>query len=182
MGNQETVIDILAEMRLGSTGGLPFAYQIGRPNRIGEHIRIDSVTVADLADRIEAAWKREQIGRDTLSDGRSLTVAVAKQRLRFIRLEVEYAGLLSMAAARKALETIRDTLRDRPYDFDEDALFGIACDALSAPARNCDKYRTATEAKEAFFKAYFGPTEDGFWEGAYADWLLDEAEKKEGAE
>lgn len=59
MSNNETLKDIVAEMRLGSTGGLPFAYRIGRPNRIGETIRIDSVTVAELADRIEAACQRE---------------------------------------------------------------------------------------------------------------------------
>ena len=54
--------------------------------------------------------------------------------------------------------------------------------ALDAPARNCDKYPTRAEAEEAFFQSYFGPTENGFWEGAYADWLMAEAKTEEGAE
>lgn len=58
MSDNETLADILAEMRLGSTRGLPCAYRIGRPNPTGP-IKIDNVTIGELADRIEAAYARD---------------------------------------------------------------------------------------------------------------------------
>ena len=69
---QETISDIIAEMRLGATGDMPFAYRIGRPDRIVEYKTkdgkkyvqrravIESVTIDELADRLEAAWKQDE--------------------------------------------------------------------------------------------------------------------------
>ena len=93
-----------------------------------------------LADRIKAARNREQIGRDTLSDGRSLTVAVAEQRLHFARVEAEYAGMLNMAAAREALKEIHAWChnQDNPDCLVRENCEELAIAALAAPARNCD--------------------------------------------
>lgn len=64
---QETIADIVAEMRMGSPVN-PGAYRIGLPDKITvlecgvemRTIQIKTVTVKELADRIEAAWKRER--------------------------------------------------------------------------------------------------------------------------
>ena len=68
---QETSADIIAEMRLGATGDMPFAYRIGRPDIIVEYktedgkkyvqrsVVIESVTIDELADRLEAATRRD---------------------------------------------------------------------------------------------------------------------------
>ena len=130
--DNETLQDIVAGMRGENGFPVPFA-----PER--------AIWLSDyqaLADRIEAAWKREQIGRDTLSDGRSLTVAVAEQRLHFARVEAEYSGLLNMAAARQALQRIFITLSvaggRKSYATACGICKSIARHALKAPARNCD--------------------------------------------
>lgn len=72
MNEQETSADIIAEMNQGNTCNMPFAYRIGRPDRIveyrfngGKKIKsretvIENVTVEELAHRLEAAKEREQ--------------------------------------------------------------------------------------------------------------------------
>ena len=65
--DQETQVDIIAEMRMGSPVG-PCAYRIGLPDKeevyeSGAKRRITmikAVTVQELADRFEAAAKREK--------------------------------------------------------------------------------------------------------------------------
>jgi hypothetical protein len=79
-------------------------------------------------------------GGDTLSDGRSVTVAAAEQRLHFARVEAEYAGMLNMAAARKALKEIHAWChnQDNPDCLVRENCEELAVAALAAPARNCD--------------------------------------------
>ena len=105
---------------------------------------------------------------DTLSDGRSADVAVKEIRNHISRLDAEYAGLNNAAAMREALEAMLDeccNLCDVPNQMSES---GHTCSwrnrwsgcqskaidkaraALSAPARNCDRYRTEAEAEAAF--------------------------------
>lgn len=59
---KEKIVDIIGEMRMGSTGPYKFAYQIGRPDEVvGKcevpHLNIEQVTVKELADRLDAALK-----------------------------------------------------------------------------------------------------------------------------
>ena len=60
---RETSADILREMRLGVTGDMPFAYMVGMRD-VSKHgmrcIEIKKVTVDELADRIEAAVRRDE--------------------------------------------------------------------------------------------------------------------------
>lgn len=67
--SEETKEDIVCEMRMGSTGDMPCAYIVGMPDTIKEFpcggkvpkINIKQVTVDELADRFEAAFKREPV-------------------------------------------------------------------------------------------------------------------------
>lgn len=70
----ETIDEIINEMRMGKPGPDDFAYIIGRchPSKISNkpwlvpvHSTIERVTVAELADRLEAAAKK---WRDALSE------------------------------------------------------------------------------------------------------------------
>lgn len=61
---KEKIVDIIGEMRMGSTGPYKFAYLIGRPDEIEvvgkcevRHLNIEQVTVKELADRLDAALK-----------------------------------------------------------------------------------------------------------------------------
>ena len=143
MSNNETLADIVKEMWLGNTGGLPFAYRIGRPNRTGEHIQIDSVTVADLADRIEAASLRDRVEAATVAVKR----AIQKWRCK--------AG--NLATMHEALETSRDFAlqiegKTGEADVADDAgeIIETCEEALKSPPRNCDVYKTKDAARKAF--------------------------------
>ena len=74
MSANETHAEVIAEMRLGNTGPYQFAYLIGRPsaNPLVPGI-IERVTVSELADRLDAAYRREaksieRIVRDAIID------------------------------------------------------------------------------------------------------------------
>ena len=55
---KEKIVDIICEMRMGSTGPYKFAYLIGRPAECKiPHLNIEQVTVKELADRLDAALK-----------------------------------------------------------------------------------------------------------------------------
>ena len=117
--NQETQADIIAEMRMGNPVG-PCVYRIGLPDKEDVYesgakrriTMIKAVTVQELADRLEAAAKREKAQpgnaaamRETLCDIVMLTMKVG-------------------------------------YSIHGDVACGIiaskAKHALSAPARQCD--------------------------------------------
>jgi len=132
MENNARVMDVVAKMREN-------AEQLDKDGDIaGVYLRV-------YAGLIEAAVKREQIGRDTLSDGRSVTVAVAEQRLHFARVEAEYSRLLNMAKVRGLLSEIERMAYKAESDNDEFRLHQLAINigaaaraALVGPARNCD--------------------------------------------
>ena len=108
----ETKEDIVREMRIGATGDMPFAYQVGIADTIEEFpsgakmrkINIKKVTVKELADRFEEAFKHEKVN----------------------------AGALL-----KALEEIRDRAVGGVYSGSIDCheIIKIAEKALAAPAR-----------------------------------------------
>jgi len=114
--SEETKEDIVREMRMGSTGDMPCAYIVGMPDTIEEFpcggkvpkINIKRVTVDELADRFEAAFKREK---------RSSVVAlmVAMKEIRDRAVAGVHSGSVDC------------------YEIIE-----IAEKAMAAPARNCD--------------------------------------------
>jgi len=72
---QETIPDIIGEARLGNTGSMPCCYIVGMPDNttVPYRINLKKVTLPELLDRIEAAWKREagkieRIVRDAVVD------------------------------------------------------------------------------------------------------------------
>jgi hypothetical protein len=119
---KETVADIIAEMRMGNAGDFPFAYMIGDPDtpevidfttkKVVEprKINIRRVTVSNLADRLDAAVKRER------------------------------ATCGNAAAMREALVQVRDRFVSGVYDgkFDCYEALEIVESALAKPPRNCD--------------------------------------------
>ena len=131
---KESIADIVAEMRMGSPVN-PGAYRIGLPDKItvlecGDKMRtiqIKTVTVKELADRIEAAAKREK------------------------------AQLGNSAAMREALEVCLDFIMrlDRAFNpFMQNMLENAIAKSnasLSAPPRNCD-VGTAEEQAKRFGK------------------------------
>lgn len=131
---QETISGIIAEMRLGATGDMPFAYRIGRPDRIVEYKTedgkkyaqrrtvIESVTIDELADRLEAAHKRDcaKIEADALAVGGIVEAGHSRER-----------G--DCAKLREALEhLLHGEYKNRCE------VTNIAYAALAAPPRNCD--------------------------------------------
>ena len=126
--NQETRADIIAEMRMGNPVG-PCAYRIGLPDKeevyeSGAKRRITmikDVTVQELADRLEAAEKREKA-----QPGNATEMRVALLRCEAISCLPE--------------------IREQQYVRD---MRNIIADALAAPPRNCD-VGTAEEQERRF--------------------------------
>ena len=136
MADNETTADIIAEMRLGSTGGMPFAYRIGRPDRNVEYKTedgkkyehritvIEKVTIDELADRLEAAHNRETV--------------TGSNQLREALKRIVAASIVAKNA--NAPEWILQRMAD---------IFAMATTALAAPTRNCDRFATVDEARKA---------------------------------
>ncbi len=131
----ETKEDILREMRMGNSGDMPFAYLVGMPDTFEEFlsgtkmrkINVKQVTVKELADRFEAAFKRESVGN----------VAAMREALK------------------QALYFLRRHNMGAVYAPDGETLIfcqdvaNIVDEALSAPARQCD-VGTAEEQAERY--------------------------------
>jgi len=138
--DQETQVDIIAEMRMGNPVG-PCAYRIGLPDKeevyeSGAKMRITmikNVTVQELADRLEATEKRKKAQHGNAAKMRE---ALATLRKRFDNNTMAYQDRYFKFSGwhwhKKAKEAAR--WRDVFHELRE------VCDAaLSAPARNCDK-------------------------------------------
>ena len=173
---KETVADIIAEMRMGNAGDFPFAYMIVDPDtpevidfttrKVVEprKINIRCVTVSNLADRLEAAWKRqEQCYLDQIRD--------AVNMIGHERFVAKHPPVGNAAAMRDALENAYSLLCEGIATEVDDELkhpfhLELACEkiqnALAEPARNCDLYATATEALKAQDVAF---NEDNFKNG-----------------
>lgn len=142
------------------------------------------------ADRIDAAAERErvEIRRDA---------EIEWTRIGYDERKAEEKRAPGNAAAmRAALERAVDAIETMCALYDEEhtsavaigakwkhedmtevvAILASARAALSAPARNCDRLETHNEAKAAFLRSYFGPTEPEFVEDAFARWAFAPAE------
>lgn len=137
--NQETQVDIIAEMRMGNPVG-PCAYRIGLPDKeevyeSGAKRRITmikAVTVQELADRLEAAAKRE---KEQHGNAAAIREALRTLRQRFdnnvMAYQDRYFKFSKWHWHKKAAEAAR--WRDVFQELRE------ACDAaIAAPPRNCD--------------------------------------------
>lgn len=125
---QETHADIIAEMRMGNTGPYPFAYLIGRAGGLLGNV-IEQVTVKELADRLEAAHRRELAA--------SGNAAKLREALAPFPSLCEW---LVENAAKLGISDMVAKLRERGDK---------ARAALSAPPRNCDRFATVEDARKA---------------------------------
>ncbi len=163
---KETVADIIAEMRMGNAGDFPFACMIGDPDtpevidfttkKVVEprKINIRRVTVSNLADRLEAAVKRER------------------------------ATCCNAAAMREALEMVIE-IADREWrSFRETPAMkemrDVCTSALSAPARNCDRFEDAKTARQAWLDDANNWDDFGSPELELHEWLLAPAAEQKG--
>ena len=164
--NQETRVDIIAEMRMGKPVG-PCAYRIGLPDKeevyeSGAKRRIKmikDVTVQELADRLEAAAKREKAQHGNAAAMRE--------------------GLIWMK------ERIIAAIHDGSLDCSE--VLNKIEDALKKPARNCDMYPIRKTAQIKFEESLSDIVKTEVRNYPFAamdmfiDWLLANATKKGGA-
>ncbi len=126
----ESLSDIVAEMR-GEWAKCYYAEDSMRSD--GEYPEgHEDIDTQALADRIEAAWKRQM---SQSWHHREMEELIAKHEMEVAELKNQ-AG--NAAAMREALVAIGETYREHPYDHDDDAIANIVDVALSAPARNCD--------------------------------------------
>ena len=217
---QETVADIVAEMRIGDlcAGDTTSA----RPEYINDFL-------ASYADRIEVAWKRESeagaeaaqicgeigemVGREATTEkssavGNAATVReVAQEMLNTSMQEITadringWASRLAEACEQsvtdcnqlgnaakmlKALERLRERalmdLYENAFVADPSGNYKefikrtikIAESVLSAPPRNCDRFATLDDARNAFFADYV-PDETRSSATVFAIWLFDKA-------
>ena len=132
--SKETKEEIVHEMRMGNTSEMPWAYIVGMPDTIevypgGEKVRkinIKRVTVEELAERLEKAFKREE-----RSNAARMRDALRTLRSNIYRDENGDAHI--------APDIIVEEVIDR---------------ALADPPRNCDKFATWKEASRAFEDAH----------------------------
>ena len=140
---QETVDDIVTAMRKDAE--LCHDAFLNDPN---ENFQGESVSafLNEYARRIEAAlkWERAEIEADGIAKGINGHAEVC---LKHGYYEDRHVG--NAAAMREALVKIREKCVIYNNDLAEeiDALCG---NALAAPPRNCDLYKTARDAEDAF--------------------------------
>lgn len=127
--------------------------------------------------RIEAAAERERKSlQGTIDKMRRAIAENAPGNAAAMREALEYAerwlhGILQFCDRRTRGEEIRVPALSAFGTVDRIRA------ALSAPARNCDRFATHNEAKAAFLHSYFGPTEPDFVENAFARWLFAPAQE-----
>lgn len=160
--NKETIADIVSKMRDFADGQ--------EKNNCYDLREMGTDSLRAYADRIEEAAKRERgageeslqvvnaaVMRDALVETQSV-IAKCMDILNKIPDGCEYDGLV-------------DEVADELCDLRESHVK----EALSAPPRNCDKYKTLDDARNAFFAEY---VQDDTCSSAtaFAIWLFDEAE------
>lgn len=159
--------EIVAELRMGDDGGKP-AYRIGRADKVevsmpsGTPVRsyvIECVTIKELADWIEAAAVRER-------------------------------GPCNAAAMREALASVTGVLEEILDSFERGTggvpkfkvrdVIEKGNAALSAPARNCDRFADAEAARQAWLYDAENWDEFGSPELELHEWLLAPASERKG--
>ena len=149
---QETVADIVREMRIGDLCAADTT--ASRPEYINDFL-------TSYADRIEAAWKREQeagaetaqicgkigeiVGRATTE--KSSVVGNAEEKRECLG-GVSPLKESNIKAMREALEQIDKVVFDkRRHTKEEVEAHRLATTALTTPPRNCDRFKNIKEAK-----------------------------------
>ena len=149
---RETLADIVAEIR---------AYGAQPPPRL---------MWLEIADRIEAAWKREraEVEANALAVGGIVEAARHKPG--------------NAAAMSEALETILDKVNglDEECGVDPVEIRDIARAALAAPARNCDRFADAEAARQAWLADAENWDEFGSPKLELHEWLLAPAAERKG--
>jgi hypothetical protein len=177
----ETKEDILREMRMGNSGDMPFAYLVGMPDTFEEFpsgtkmrkINIKQVTVKELADRFEAAFKRESAGN--VAAMRDALVSIAKVPVPPIRIRVSSPGpgiiIHEPEPEREWLAMLSECVKR-------------ANAALAAPARNCDLFSRSYKKLHTAWLDWLGSPSghlpDGTAKMTFAAWLLAQAADKGG--
>ena len=162
-GKQETISDIVAEMRRDC----PARHMDGTRYRDGDFVYTNG-TVEKLADRIEAAAKREKEMSDTYFCGYDPEEALVAQcsTCRFFQKKHSHY-------------TLNDSLSNSRYKHEvvELRAENARLRAKAKPVRNMDRFATQEEAGAEFLKICY-------MEGkTYKDvvtWLYAEANQKEG--
>ncbi len=169
----ETMADIVAEMRGEKAAiGLTAWGLMNRVDKVQEEFR-------KLADRIEAA---EKLDRQDAMKTAMMTKCEICGRL----------NIVNAAKLREALERIskQEELFHRHLNNEQYARAGDAIEflseaseaakaALAAPPRNCDRFATLEDARNAFFADYV-PDETRSSATAFAEWLMDTAAQEGG--
>lgn len=138
--NNETLADIVAEMRDEMTGTHYVA------DGMIESLHRAQSELRALADRIEAAWKRDaaEIEADALAVG---GIVEAKAALGAPTTE-KSSAVGNTAAMREALKEIDRVVFDkRRHTKEEVEAHRLATEALTVPPRNCDVGTAEEQAK-----------------------------------
>lgn len=170
-GKQETSADIIAEMR-GARTEFPFVYLMGEPDtpevvdpktkeiKEPRKINIRRVTVKELADRFEAALKRECGNYAAMREALKAT----------LDLFWDFHNANRSPQSNQAYAVIRKIKA-----------------ALAAPPRNCERFQTKDAAREAFQKLRHHRVwaDVSLWDDrdeieAFLDWLFATATETEG--
>jgi len=183
---QETVNAVLAEMRRFSAFAAARSRMTPAPALAAEQDG-HAAKLAEYADRIEAAAERERVKarHDAEIEWTRIGYDERKAEERpgnaaAMREALDKAECVLLVAARFATDDAFDDAdaRENLRDVDWDGALAEIRAALAAPARNCDRFQTADEARDAV-KAAFANTMllDDRQLRAVCDWLFDPAQE-----
>ena len=165
MNEQETIADIIAEMRIFKCCNL----------ETGE-LELCNAIANYLADRLEAARNRElskNASKNGADFGQLGDAAKLREALCEILSYIESFHKYIIPGKREkttALFAVADTIRNK------------ARTALAAPPRNCDRYATAEEARQAWLDDAGNWDEFGSPKLELHEWLYAPATEKEGGD
>ena len=136
-----------------------------------------------LADRIEAAWRREK------AEWEAAACACVSDAVMSGRVAVEHEPVGNAAAMREALNKvgnaaawIAESCNDQQTAKYMNDMIAIVQSALSAPARNCDRFTSFEQARTAYCSE-FGRNisiRDGYESWIFQEWLFAPAEERKG--
>ena len=137
--------------------------------------------LSEIYDAYEA-WKRSEVASlptQYLKEWHDRIEAAAKREREATREKSSQVG--NAAKMREALENIAEYARAATCHTENSIFLGYlyqieewAESALAAPPRNCDRFTTLDDARNAFFEDYV-PDETCSSANAFAIWLFDEA-------
>lgn len=160
----ETIDEIVRDIRSRNDGGVPLD---------GESSHCLAADMLELADRIEAAHKRDQ--EDAIA---ATVVAAAESALEVYEPHIQSEPVGNVAKTREALVQARRVLHCAIVagilkGEDANEALNVVTAALSAPPRNCDLYATDKEAYQAYLKIMEDTPEEA--QSYFESWLFAEA-------